>query len=214
MLAGFEKTSYKKSPHPKSHSKNVQPKKRWNGKSRAKAMSRSTLWVLWTPDCSFQSGRSPRRAAGVTSSQKLGMETTLTSSRFSQPPKFTKTAPECLLGEPETTSRNLWKFSMFYWCMKWCINFCQRWIILKPRIHGETQELPPSKLGSLIIWSTTFSTGSPVGCTHIPWLEKNAGSHLEKNNATSCYIDWYIYIYMLIVNLSVGWYMHWYKYAL
>ena len=87
-------------------------KKRWSGKSRAKAMSWSTLWVL-CHDCSFQSAGSPSRAAGVTSSQKLGMETTLNSPETSTTTLIlTKTASTPCL-ESKTTSRNLWKFSMF-----------------------------------------------------------------------------------------------------
>ena len=98
-----------------------------------------------------------------------------------------------------------------YWCIKWCINYTSKMDHLgtaDPWWNSRmiSYNLPPSKLGGLIIWSTTFSTGSPVGCTHIPWLGPRMQNPISKKQ---CYfmIYWliciHIYIYMLIVNLSV-----------
>lgn len=168
-------------------------------------MSRSTLWVLWTPDCSFQSARSPRRAAGVTSSQKLGMETTLNQFPiFSTSQIHQRQLPSACL-ESKTTSRNLWKFRTFIDAFKNASNFCQRWIILEPRIMVK---LKNCRQANLEVWS--------FGAPHFPLaVQSVVPTYLGWSNAdpisqkTMLLHDILIYIY-IDSKFKCWWYMHWY----
>ena len=171
-------------------------------------MSWSTLWVL-CHDCSFQSAWSPRRAAGVTSSQKLGMETTLTGPETSTS-LFTKTAR--VLAWRAKQHPETYEIPNLYWCIFYASIFVKDGSSWN---GGSMVKLKNCRQANLEVWS--------FGAPHFPLaVQSVVPTYLvgekcripsRKNNARSWYIDWYLYIY-IDSKFKCWWYMHWYKYRL